>query len=159
MQGATSGKGEDSPPPHSMLWSNDVPTKACKKNESYLNIQCLPNYIDDEKNQRYRRTRSAYGLTKCTQLKHVDFWEDLFDALRAFDDDCTLLERKWQQHRAMNDTSLFRCKWRRQMSVAFCRYYRRRIVELLTLDHQRQLGLKQLTQQLNILAAFLETNM
>lgn len=74
-------------------------------------------FLPELKRNRYRLSRS---------LRFVQFWEELFDALRGFDDDCSLCLEALEM-----DTKWGSTRWRQKLSLILCQHYRQEIIILL----------------------------
>lgn len=85
----------------------------------------------EQQNEKPTSRRGSYDLSRYTKtaLKQLDFWEELLDGLRSFDDDCSILEKEWLERTKAD--KILNSQWRQRMSVRFCQYYRKRIVKLL----------------------------
>lgn len=113
QQNEMSEKGHNSNKPHSIDRLADTLDPISLGTESSFNDQLS----------------SRYGLAQNRKLEFVKFWSFLFDALRAFDDDCTAA------YNELDDGTLKMIKWRRTLSVCLCQYYRWHISTLLSSEY------------------------
>lgn len=101
-----------------------------KHPENGLHKDSIKESLVQNKAMYTRRNRYNLSKSQNIALNHILFWEELFDGLRAFDDDCSSIFNDLILDKEQI-TQMNRLPWRQQLSVTFCRYYRNRIFNLL----------------------------